>query len=201
MDGLLVSLDQDGTLKSGAVDVAAVLASNVVTTAKINDAAVTAAKVSGIDKSILTTDSNPYKFSVYLSSDQTSISSGVWTKVQLDTERFDTNNNFDNATNYRYTIPVNGFYCILAHLAVTSAGTSTGYQEAAIYKNGTALQFSPRMAASGDANAINRPAIVVFESFTAGDYLELFGLINENGRAFDGGTNLTKLSGFLVSRT
>lgn len=45
MDGLLVSLDQDGTLKSGAVDAAAVLASNVVTTAKILDGNVTTPKL------------------------------------------------------------------------------------------------------------------------------------------------------------
>lgn len=43
--GLLVSHDQDGTLKSGAVDVAAVLASNVVTTDKILNANVTSAKL------------------------------------------------------------------------------------------------------------------------------------------------------------
>lgn len=43
--GLLVSHDQDGTLKDGAVDSASVLASNVVTTAKILDANVTEAKL------------------------------------------------------------------------------------------------------------------------------------------------------------
>lgn len=45
VDGLLVSLDQDGTLKAGAVDNAAALASNVVTTAKILDGNVTYAKL------------------------------------------------------------------------------------------------------------------------------------------------------------
>lgn len=45
MDALLTSFDQDGTLKTGAVDVAAVLAANVVTTAKILDANVTEAKL------------------------------------------------------------------------------------------------------------------------------------------------------------
>lgn len=44
VDALLISLDQDGTLKAGAVDAAAVLADNVVTTAKINNDAVTGAK-------------------------------------------------------------------------------------------------------------------------------------------------------------
>jgi len=45
IDGILAHADQDGTLKAGAVDVAAVLASNVVTTAKIADGAVTVEKI------------------------------------------------------------------------------------------------------------------------------------------------------------
>ena len=45
IDGLVVSHNQDGTLKAGAVDNAAVLASNVVETPKIKDANVTATKI------------------------------------------------------------------------------------------------------------------------------------------------------------
>lgn len=45
MDGILVAHDQDGTLKAGAVDAAAVLASDVVTTAKILNSNVTTAKI------------------------------------------------------------------------------------------------------------------------------------------------------------
>lgn len=45
IDGVSTSLDVDGTLKAGAVDNAAVLASNVVTTAKLADDAVTPAKL------------------------------------------------------------------------------------------------------------------------------------------------------------
>lgn len=43
--GLTTSIDQDGTLKAGAVDNAAVLASDVVTTAKILDSNVTSQKL------------------------------------------------------------------------------------------------------------------------------------------------------------
>ena len=44
-DGVLVSHEQDGTLKAGAVDSAAVLANDVVETAKIKDGAVTGSKI------------------------------------------------------------------------------------------------------------------------------------------------------------
>ncbi len=43
--GLLVSLDQDGTLKNGAVDNVDALANNVVETAKVKDSAITTTKV------------------------------------------------------------------------------------------------------------------------------------------------------------
>ena len=45
VDGILIHSDQDGTLKAGSVDNAGVLASDVVTTAKILDANVTTAKL------------------------------------------------------------------------------------------------------------------------------------------------------------
>lgn len=45
IDGLLVSHDQDGTLAAGAVDNAAVLATDVVETAKVKDGAITASKL------------------------------------------------------------------------------------------------------------------------------------------------------------
>lgn len=58
--GILIHSDQDGTLKAGAVDGAGVLASNVVTTAKILDGNVTFAKLlSTIFSGQLTTYSNP----------------------------------------------------------------------------------------------------------------------------------------------
>src|SRR5687767_8010800 len=52
---------------------------------------------------------NPYKFSVYRGSSNQTVASG-FVKVQLNTELFDTNNNFDGVTNHRYVAPVNGFY-------------------------------------------------------------------------------------------
>ena len=48
-------------------------------------------------------------FEAYLSSSQ-SVSDNVQTKVQIDTKVFDTNNAYDNSTNYRFTPGVAGKY-------------------------------------------------------------------------------------------
>jgi hypothetical protein len=40
----------------------------------------------------------------------TTITSNTFTKVQINTEEFDTNSNFDSTTNYRFTPTVAGYY-------------------------------------------------------------------------------------------
>lgn len=75
----------------------------------IASGAITAAKISTFDKSLLTGDSNPYKFSAYRAAANTTSNSGA--VVQYDTELYDSNSNFDITTNKgRYTAPVSGFY-------------------------------------------------------------------------------------------
>lgn len=76
IDGLLTSLDQDGTLKDGAVDNAAVLASNVVTTIKMLDANVTTAKLatSATTSDKLATDANVISYVEGLTTGQSTTS-------------------------------------------------------------------------------------------------------------------------------
>jgi hypothetical protein len=64
-------------------------------------------------------------FEAYSTADQT-ISDDVYTKVQFDTERFDTDNCYDNTTNYRFTPTVAGKYFIYAFARINViAGTPT----------------------------------------------------------------------------
>ena len=44
-------------------------------------------------------------FYAYLSATQT-VSANTATKAEIDTELFDSNNNYDNSTNYRYAPPI-----------------------------------------------------------------------------------------------
>lgn len=164
MDGILVAHDQDGTLKAGAVDAAAVLASDVVTTAKILDDAVTAPKLSGIDRSNLTTDSNPYKFSVYNNANQT-VSTGSNQKLSFNTEIFDTNSNFSSGT---YTAPVDGFY----EFAGAATSNSTAYIIVFLYVNGNQL-FQGVRNYTGTGNGSSTLS-VPFLQLNAGNTVELY---------------------------
>ena len=60
-------------------------------------------------------------------------SASTWTKVPLNSENFDTNNNFDSTTNYRFTPTVAGYYQLNVHGVVTG-NPSECY--VALYKNG-----------------------------------------------------------------
>ena len=91
------SIDDIVTVVNGGLDQNN-LAANAVGTSEIADDAVTLAKIA-----------NPYRVRVARSGSQT-IQRATWTKVQLNAESYDSNNNFDAVTNFVYTVPVTGFY-------------------------------------------------------------------------------------------
>lgn len=66
-----------------------------------------------------------------------SIANSAFTVVQFDTESFDTNNNFDNATNYNYTAPVAGYYLVVTAACFNlTAVVATTVLTAGIFVNG-----------------------------------------------------------------
>ena len=75
-------------------------------------------------------------FMAYASSDL-SIPNSTYTKVQINTELYDTDNAFDNTTNYRFTPQVAGKYYFFASARF---GASDDFDACvlAIYKNGSA---------------------------------------------------------------
>lgn len=89
-------------------------------------------------------------FSVYASA-ATSLTGATLTKVQLQTEVFDTNNNFDNVTNYRFTPTVAGYYFVTG--TVYTASGANLFQPA-IYKNGSLLQYGTYLAQISTINGL-----------------------------------------------
>jgi len=120
-------------------------------------------------------DSNGYKpatapaFGAWASGQ--SFAHNTWTKLTCSNEVFDTNSNYDNATNYRFTPTVAGYYQINGNLAIP--GTS-GICVVAIWKN-NALAFSGSEAALVSAYTISNVSAVFYMNGST-DYVELYGI-------------------------
>jgi hypothetical protein len=127
--------------------------------------------------------SNMPAFSAYMSANQT-FSATTWTKVQLNSKSFDTNNNFDPTTNYRFTPTVAGYYQFNAFMN----GSGTVYMS--FYKNGfQTMQL---------ANSLGLPngAILLYMNGST-DYVELY-LFCVTGQTISASANYNSMSGVLV---
>ena len=129
-------------------------------------------------------------FSAYMSGNQT-LSDTTWTKLEFDTEIFDTDNTYDNSTNYRFTPNVSGKYYITAYTKAFASGNSDvlrHYQ--ALYKNGSQIQLQNLDTRDGGgfrSLSINSNYIVSMNGTT--DYIEMYGHVdsNSNTSPFIGG--------------
>ena len=110
-------------------------------------------------------------FSAYASS-TTNLSNGTNTKIQFQTEEFDTNNNFDSTTNYRFTPTVAGYYQVNA--TVNIVGSTGNNYIVYIYKNGTSFKRGNQSGVNvANNNGVVASAIIYMNGST--DYLEVYG--------------------------
>jgi hypothetical protein len=106
-------------------------------------------------------------FSAYQSSAQT-ITAGVTTKVQFQTEEFDTANAYDNTTNYRFTPQVAGYYQVNASAQVNGGSLNPTF---IIYKNGSIFKSNyPGYVAGSPTTTIS--TLIFCNGST--DYLEVY---------------------------
>jgi hypothetical protein len=135
-------------------------------------------------------------FSAYRSSTSQSISSNTYVKVQLNTEDFDTNNNFDSTTNYRFTPTVAGYYQVNGGVSYGTA--ASGVAQLFLFKNGSLFKRgggTPLNAASGLNLVISN--IVYFNGST--DYVESYAFQNSGGSLnINGGADATYFNGSMV---
>lgn len=110
-----------------------------------------------------------YLASVYLANAAVSIASGVVTKIPYDTKEYDPNSNMDITTNYRYTVPVNGYYHIDA--AVSYGTNGTGERRISIYKNGVPVKDNGRPPTAANFSSTMISATL---KLAAADYIEIF---------------------------
>jgi len=109
-------------------------------------------------------------FSAY-NSNNYSLSNGVFTKVPFNTEEWDTNSNYDNATNYRFTPTVAGYYQVNGRL--TAGSMSGGQSIMAIYKNGSEhRRFGQTPNTASVSQCPIGSAVIYFNGST--DYIEAY---------------------------
>jgi len=134
-----------------------------------------AGTIKRIDVSLVCGKNTPY-FRARLSSNQNT-TNGTATKVQFDTEEFDTGNEYDNSSNYRFT-PANGnTYCIIANVGMEGSGSTT-VQEARVklYKNGSEV-FENRTDPYNNSNNKINVGLQTFVTGNGSDYYEIYASI------------------------
>jgi len=125
-------------------------------------------------------EDNTPSFSAYPSGG-VACSASTWTKVSLQTERWDTDSAFDSTTNYRFTVPAGEGGKYVFHYAVTNTGLDDNESlNVALYKNGSRENNGYTWQYSANTNKyINIVASVVLD-LSATDYIELWTMQNEN---------------------
>lgn len=99
---------------------------------------------------------------------QQSINNNTITKLQFNSERFDTLGNYDPTTNYRFTAPIDGIYTF--YIGV-SAEVTTGNQTLYLYKNGAAYTLRT-VSNPVNVNTNIQIEITARMSLVATDYIE-----------------------------
>ena len=133
-------------------------------------------------------------FSAYRTTSQT-VSYNTSTKLQVNVEEFDTNSNYDNSTNYRFTPTVAGYYLFTFGGDGESSIGTLEYNVVRLLKNGTALAGGSARYGSytytpdypywfGTAQG----SVLVYMNGTT-DYMELYGSLVGGGTLSYGRVN------------
>ena len=108
-------------------------------------------------------------FTVYRGTSNQTLTSATNTKIAFNAEDFDTNNNFDSTTNYRFTPTTAGYYLLSA--SITFGGTLSRVQ-LKLYKNGSILNRFIDTNGSDNTGIYNGTSLVYANGST--DYFEMY---------------------------
>ena len=131
---------------------------------------------------------NTPAFCAYLSADQ-SISSGTWTKVQFNTEVFDTDSAYDNSSNYRFTVPSGegGKYVIMADVHGANSNTGATSMNGGIYKNGSLFRQVNNHLTANSILRMHLPLNFIDDA-SVGDYYEYYANLSGSSTIVEGAT-------------
>jgi hypothetical protein len=108
-----------------------------------------------------------------------SITSSTWTKIQFNSEEFDTNNCYD-LTNFRFTPTVAGYYQISVGSYIQNLGGSNLTNLVGVYKNNALYKYGQSFTSLSLSGVILLGTILVYLNGST-DYVEAY--------AFSSGTS------------
>tara|TARA_E500000318_G_scaffold75052_1_gene69634 strand:+ start:694 stop:1275 length:582 start_codon:yes stop_codon:yes gene_type:complete len=123
---------------------------------------------------------NTPAFEVKLSSNQAS-GDATWTKIQFNSEVFDTDNAYDNSTNYRFNPQTAGKYFIYIQI-LTSGNANGDWNEGygTIYKNGSEYALNHySLKGTNSARAMNHVLTAIIDMNGSSDYLEGYAYLDD----------------------
>jgi len=117
-------------------------------------------------------------FRAFRSSTQ-SISDDTSTKVEFDSETFDTDNTFDNSTNYRFTPGVSGKYFVFTQVCCTASSSNVlNFALALMKKNGSEIARNNVDPDDSYRNNQAYPYFATIVDMNTTDYIEIFAQID-----------------------
>jgi hypothetical protein len=176
-----------------------------VTTATINDTAVTGAKLNAdvissqtelavapastdellisdagvlkrIDASLVGGQNTP-AFLAYLSASY-EVSNNVITKVNCNTEVLDTDSCYDNSSNYRFTPTSAGKYHVFLNLCGETSAYKLYFMKAKLYKNGSQEVSMTNVFNTDSIQRVHSQLDFIVDMNGSSDYLEMYGHID-----------------------
>ena len=127
---------------------------------------------------------NTAEFLSYISTSQTGIGDGSWTKVTFNAESYDPDGVFDNSSNYRFVAPSAGKYALYTNISPYDSSTDIEEYALAFYKNGSKFTSAIWQKNSGNRLKYANLSTSLVVDLSSSDYIEVYVYIN----TVDGGT-------------
>ncbi len=136
-----------------------------------------------------------------------SISLNTTTKVQFDSETYDSASAYDNSSNYRFTVPTGkgGKYFITAQVNLKcNSGNNLQTTFIALYINGSAVNTHHKNDSAFNTSNLSRRDtrfISTILDLSAGDYVEVYAQLGDNNHSISGSgiqANNAKASSFFA---